>query len=148
MTDASGPRTTPRIVELQTWPSGVHRRSNSVTTDHHNDTCRWSNFWPHRTGLPFRISIGVDLEGEGQRPTAQIRRGERWYPFTVEEPLKWLTGEPPTMTPADLEALTIFLRLNQQSLLAHWHGHLDSAELTDCLIPVPAPKTQPQQVGP
>ena len=143
MTDASGPRTTPRIVELRTRQSSVHRRCNSVTTDHHNDPFLWSCFWPHRTGLPFSIWINAALEGEGQRPTAQIRMGDQWYCFTVEEPVEWLTGEPPTLTAAHLEALMAFLRLNRQSLLAHWRGLMDSAELAGCLIPVPAPKAQP-----
>src|SRR6266446_5331770 len=102
------------------------QKANKLTIDE-DESFEMSNLWPQETGLARRIWISVDITHRYPRPQLRVEGPNRkFYPLTLEEPVRFIAGRPAGLSAAQFKNLRRFVALNREVLLAHWNDEIDS----------------------
>jgi len=88
-----------------------------------------ANFQPKSTGLRQMVWFSGDPLTKHQRPRGKVRVNNRFYPFSLDEPIQWLAAVPPGVSARDFSRIAEFVRLNRATLLAYWNGEIDTMGL-------------------
>ena len=71
-----------------------------------------ANLSPEHTGLRQMVWFSGDPTVKHHRPRGKIRVDQRFYPFSLNEPVQWLIRPAPRVSAKDFDLLTQFVRLN------------------------------------
>ena len=104
------------------------------------DTYLMSNFYPSQTGLP--MTVWVNVKGEARhdvRVKVSPVHGRRiiledLIVVSVRPTPRLLHG---SLSPADFDAVSFWIRLNQDVIVDYWNGEADTAELVGRLQRLP-----------
>ncbi len=104
------------------------RKLNAKLTVSDDELFEMSSLWPQHTGLARRIWISVNVNQRHSRPQLRVEGPHRkFYPLSLEEPVRFIAGRPAGLSPAQFKDLRRFVALNREVLLAHWNDEIDSA---------------------
>lgn len=94
--------------------------------------CGWemTSLSPQLSGLAFRIHFITNAySGRYKHPRCKIEVGKRFYPLTVNDPIRFLKGRPKQVTAREVGNIQRFIVQNRTAILAHWNDEIDSAQL-------------------
>jgi hypothetical protein len=117
-----------------------HRERAQREDDTDIDLFAMTNLFPRRTGLPMTVWVGP--RGRA-RHDARVKVNTEHGPRAVIEDSAdvAIRPEPRLVTgrvsPADLDAVGRWIRLNEAALIEHWNGEIDGADLIERLRPLP-----------
>jgi hypothetical protein len=88
-----------------------------------------ANLFPGDTGLKHVVWVSADPRTRHSRPRGKVWVDNRFYPFSLDDPIEWLVQPPRKVSSKDFARIQNFVRINRAVLLAHWRGEISSAEL-------------------
>jgi hypothetical protein len=117
-----------------------HRERVQREDDTDIDLFAMTNLFPQRTGLPMTVWVGP--RGRA-RHDARVKVNTEHGPRAVIEDSAVVAIRPEPrlvagrLSPADLDAVSRWIRLNEAALIDHWNGLIDGGDLVERLRPLP-----------